>query len=110
MRKIKFHHSDAAERPPFTIPVRYSQLELLGSEPCLEGNVQMSRSVYKIDDSETRYKGMKASDFSLYNQLAAGVELRACRCVPSNFALVDDVVGNTVRLADYLENSSSKAS
>lgn len=49
--------------------------EYLGSEQVdFEGRA-INKSVYKVDDPKTRYKGLRGVDFSLENQILVGADL-----------------------------------
>lgn len=49
-------------------------------------------SVVKIDSPQDRYKGLTASDFSLENQLAVGVQLNPVKCCLVNSFEEDSLI------------------
>lgn len=106
MSKIKFHHSSILERNDYIPSVIESKEEFLTVEPELVDGVSLSRSLFKLDDSRLRFKGMKASDFNLHNQLAAGVNLSSAFCVPSKISMVDSVVAASINMRNYFEQNS----
>lgn len=68
---------------PFQMPSEkafFKKREFIATEQIdFEGRPIQSSAV-KIDNPVDRYKGLKASDFALENQLAVGVQLNPVRC------------------------------
>lgn len=76
--------------------------EYLTLEDTSENGVVSRRSVFKIDDNTTRFKGLVASDFDLQNQLAAGVDLKHTICRPTSIDAVDSFNRNSLSLFTVL--------
>ena len=56
---------------------------------------------YVSDDSSHRYDGLKASDFELANQIAAGVQLVPVKLTMSSFDAVGYAVHQIEKIADF---------
>lgn len=91
---------------PVEVPKKNQSVEVLTSEDVVIDGVQVRRAIYAVDDPEHRFDGLKADDFSLTNQIAAGVDLKHSLCCPSNFAAADALVDAAQRL--YVMSESSK--
>lgn len=105
--KIPFHHSDMNARVPLRVHKLHCKVEVLTTTTELVDGRPLRKSVYVVDDSETRFKGMKASDFALENLLAAGVNLRSSFVTPSQFSAVDNALPNVIKLAEFAEQSKA---
>ena len=76
-------------------------IELLSSEDVLVDGVQVKQTKYVVDDSAHRFDGVKASDFALQNLQSAGVDLRQCFCRSSNFAAVEHLEIQAIKMSEF---------
>ena len=63
----------------------------------------VQRAELAIDDFRVRNDGLKVSDFSLENQIAAGVELKPAQLSLSTLPYADRLAYEASRLSEYVK-------
>lgn len=92
------------------MPSLDSVIDVLGSVDVEQNGQIVKQAKYVTDNSRTRYDGLKASDFELANQLAAGVDLKPVKLSMNSFEAVGYAVHQIEKLSSFnsqVNNSKS---
>ncbi len=68
----------------------------------------VQRADFAIDDFRTRNDGLRVSDFSLENQIAAGVDLKSVSLSLSTLPYADRLAYEAERFSEYVKANSNR--